>query len=249
MRTHQKLLIEKLAERKGRNSQFSLRSFSKIIGVSPGQLSALINGRKNLTPKLASRIISSLSLDENEAQDLLRGMLPGQADQSRQMEDLKVLSADEFRLIADWHHFAILSLSKIKNNKANGKWIAKRLQIDPTVAVESLNRLERLGLITISNGHFRQTSRPLTTTSDLPSAAIRSYHRQNLHLAEEKLETVPLEERIFSAITFATTPARISLAKKLITQFKTRICETLQTQDPTEVYTLSLQLFPVSHKE
>lgn len=217
--------------------------------MSPAQLSALINGRKNLTPKQASKIISALSLDEQEAQEVLQGMLPDKVEQANQTPDKKVLSTDEFKLIADWYHFAILSLSKIKNNKASAKWIAQRLQIDPILAAESLNRLERLGLITIKNGQFHQSSKPLTTTSDIPQPAIRSYHRQNLQLAAEKLETIPLEERIFSATTLATTPDRIKLAKKLIMQFKRKLSETLECQNPTEVYTLSLQLFPVSHKE
>ena len=245
MKSYQKLIVDKLAERKQKNPLFSLRALAKAVNISPGQLSSLIHGRRNLTPNLASKLIQKLELSEEDAEIFLRDLLPNPVRRF-QHPDLHQLTQDEFSLISDWHNYAILSLGKLKDNQANGKWISHKLGVDPIVAQESLQRLERLGLIKIHEGKFTQISKPLNTVTDIPSTAIRSYHRQNLHLAEEKLELIPVEERMFSSITNATSIEKIEKAKKMIDDFKQKLSKELECANPTHVYTLAIQLFPVS---
>lgn len=246
MKTYQRLLTEKLLELKKKNSQFSLRSFSKSIKISPSQVSSLLSGRKKLTIKQASKIIEFLNLDETESQLLLQDLLPANMKSQPTLSQQKILSQDEFDLISDWYHFAILSLGQIKNHEATAKWIAHRLRIDILTASAALKRLLRLKLIEIKNNQLRQISEPLTTTTNIPSKAIRSYHSQNLQLAQEKLEVVPVEERLFSTITMATTPEKLKKVEKMINDFKHKICHELECNEPTDVYTLAIQLFPVT---
>jgi uncharacterized protein (TIGR02147 family) len=177
---------------------------------------------------------------------LMLDMLPLSGVSENAVPDLQTLSADEFALISDWFHFAILSLSRIPNNRAQHEWIAERLGLTPDTAAQALRRLQRLGLVVVEKGKFRQTAKPLTTTTDIPSEAIRSYHRQNLQLAQEKIEQVATEKRILSSITMATTPEQLEKAKKKILNFKHKLCKELECEDPTEVYTLGIQLFPVT---
>lgn len=246
MKTHQKILKSTLDERKKKNARYSLRSFSKFLDISPAQLSSLMNGRKQLTPKQASKIITKLQLDESDSANLMLDTLPNHTTQEDVTPDLKVLTADEFSVISDWFHFALLSLSRLKNNRAEPEWIAERLGIEPELAAQAFSRLQRLGLIAIEKGRFRQTSKPLNITAEIPSAAIRAYHRQNLRLAEDSIERVSMDKRILSSITMATTPEQIKKAEKKIVNFKHRLCKDLECSDPSEVYTLSLQLFPVT---
>ncbi len=249
METYRNFLVQELSVRKAKNPQFSLRSFARVLNMSPAQLSLLINGKRNLTSKQASKIIDKLNLTKNEAVNLLSDTAPLLEKLKTNMTDLHSLSDEEFNLISDWTHFAILSLSRLKNNKSNAKWIAKKLGIDPIKAMEAFLRLQRLGLIEITSNSFKQSKRPLTTTTDVPSAAIRRYHKQNLDLAREKIETVPIGRREFSAITMAVNPTKINKVKKMINEFKQLVCQELEDDQVSEVYTLSIQLFPLTEGE
>lgn len=207
-----------------------------------------MNGKKNLTPKQATKIIEKLNLSEQDALDLIREMHPKLAQFEAPVYDPQVLSDDEFRLISGWEHFAILSLSKIKNNQATREWIATALAIEIGTAEAALQRLKRMGLIKVEGGRFRQTTRPLSTRSEIPSRAIRDYHQQNLMLASRKLETVPVEERYFGSITMAVNPRKLAKAKKLIEELKQKVCNELETSNASEVYTMAFQLFPLTVK-
>lgn len=246
MKTYQKLLTEKLLDLKKKNPQFSLRAMAKSIKISPSQVSSLISGRKRLTIKQASKIIEFLNLNETDSQLLLQDLLPTNLKNTQPTLRQKLLSQDEFNLISDWYHFAILSLGQIKNHQATPRWISHRLRIDTLTASTALKRLLRMKLIEIKNNQLRQISEPLTTTTNIPSRAIRSYHSQNLQLAQEKLEVVPVEERLFSTITMATTPEKLKKVEKMINDFKHKICRELECDEPTDVYTLAIQLFPVT---
>lgn len=207
-----------------------------------------MNGKKNLTPKQAAKIIEKLNLTEQESLDLIREMHPKLAQFEKPADQSQVLSDDEFRLISSWEHFAILSLSKIKTNQATSRWIANALAIDVEAAEAALQRLIRMGLLKVEAGTFRQTTRPLTTATDIPSRAIRDYHQQNLMIASRKLESVPVEERYFGSITMAVNPRKLSKAKKMIEEMKQKVCDELETANPSEVYTLAFQLFPLTIK-
>lgn len=249
MQLHQTILNTHLSDRKRRNSQFSLRSFAKLLEISPGQLSSLMNGKKNLTTKQAVKIIEKLNLGEDESLDLIRGLHPKLKDLKTDGPGEHILSEDQFKLISSWHHFAILSLGHVRDNQASALWISNRLGIDPTSAQLAFERLQRLGMIAIKGDRFRQSTTPLNTPHEVPSRVIRDYHHQNLRLAAEKLESVPVEAREFTAITMAVDPRKMNRAKKMIAEFKRRLCKELETREATEVYTLALQLFPLTVQE
>ncbi|CAN5576253.1 hypothetical protein BH10BDE1_BH10BDE1_33000 [soil metagenome] len=249
MELHQTILATHLTDRKRRNSQFSLRSFAKLLEISPGQLSSLISGKKNLTTKQAVKIIEKLNLSEEDSMDLIRGLHPKLKELKVEAIEENVLTEDQFKMISNWHHFAVLSLGSVRNNQATATWISSRIGIDVVSAQTVLDRLARLEMIEIKNGKFRQASKPLNTQNEIPSRVIRDYHQQNLRLASEKLENVAVELREFSSITMAVDARKLAKAKKMIADFKQRLCKELETRDATEVYTLSMQLFPLTVQE
>lgn len=243
MKQYQELLANQLSNRKKQNPQYSLRSFAKNLGISPGQLSSLINGKKNLTLKQAAKLIEKLDLDEESSTDIIKELVP---ETKSTKEQPRTLAEDEMAIVSEWYYFAILSLGKIKNNRATGEWIGRKLAIQPTVAANALQTLTRMNLVKIEGSSFRQTGLELTTKTDIPSSAIRNYHRQNLKMAEGKLESVPVKERSFNSITVAVNPEKLQEATKLIERFLHRLSSTLEDGRATEVYTFATQLFPLT---
>lgn len=236
-------LKNELKERQERNPSFSLRSFAKWLGVSPAHLSQLISGKRKVTPKVLKTVSSRLGLSPSERTAFLKRTLAIESDRAGQVK-LK-LSEDQFHLISDWYHLAILSLLKISGAKSDPRWIARRLGITATQAVEAVSRLERLSLIETAPS-IKRTSMPLKVSSEVRSDAIRAYHKQNLRLALEKVDTVETQLREFQAVTMAIDPAKLPRARKLIEDFLTQMDELFDGGKPSEVYTVALQLFPVT---
>lgn len=240
-----------LNKRKKNNPLFSLRAFARNLDISPAQLSQIISGKRPLTVTTAKKIVKSLKLSPVESEKFLDAVSPDfRIKKITRLSDEKkrILKEDEFRLICDWEHFAILSLSEVKDNSSDARWIARRLNIPMKTAADSRDRLLRLGLIEVKNSQFKQVSAPLTTTNDIRSESIQRSHYQNLILAQERLESVEVSKREYTTVTMATSPKKLKEAKILIREFKRKLMEFLEDGEKTDVYTLAIQLFPLTGK-
>ncbi len=241
-------LKQEFNRRQERNPEFSLRAFARWLKVSPGQLSQILSGKRPLSPKMALALSNRLGHSPREKLDFLSNAsatLSAEQSRKRQSERFLDLEDDRFRAIADWHHLAILSLTRVKGAKSEPRWIARRLGMSSSEANESLSRLVRLGLLSLKP-KFEQLSDPIRIAPRAGSQAVRPYHHQNLSLAIEKLEAVPKELRDFQSITLAINPKRIERLRGRIDEFLTEASDILDDGDLQEVYTLAFQLFPVS---
>lgn len=231
------LLDSELQKRQDLNPSYSLRAFAKYLEVSPATLSQVISGKRELGRKGQEKILSKLDIKE-----------ASNKNSTKKVESKLKLEEDIFELIAKWHYFAILGLSKVKGAKADPQWIAHKLGITIGEANKAIVRLERLGIIEISKDKsFTQISPTLTTKDEVPSAAIREYHQSILKMAQFKIEQVPVEEREYRSITFAGNSKQIKKAKKIIQELKDLVSESMEKGDCDQVYQFSVQLFPLSN--
>lgn len=237
------LLASEWRKRKTRNGQFSLRAFARFLEMSPSLLSQLLSGKRRLTRKQALKIANRLDFSPAERNRLLIGPY---SETAGLLDERRLLEEDQFNLISDWYHYAILGLASLESNSSSPKWISRRLGISEIIATDALRRLKRLKLIEIKDGSFRQVTKPLDAGWNAPSAALRRHHKQNMDLAKEKIDTVDLSKREYSSITMAANPIQLKKAKDLIAEFKYRLSKILEQGERTEVYTLSVQLFPVT---
>lgn len=245
--SYRSILISELEKRKERNSAYSLRAFSRQLKLSPAQLSKIISGKKPLTPKTAAKIADALAFTPLERAAFVESTVSDINEESS--VNPREIREEEFHLIADWYHFAILSLSELKHHKSDPRWIASQLGIKVSEASDAVFRLQKLNVIEVRNGKMRQVMKPLKTATDIPSAAIRLHHFQNFEQAKRKLEETAVEEREYTSITMAISRKKIPQAKKMMTQFKRKLSTLLENGEKDAVYTLSLQLFPVSRLE
>lgn len=248
MQSPRDFLNEEYRIRKERNPSYSLRSFAKWLQISPAQLSQMLAGKRSFTLKTLKKINDRLDLSPANSQKLIQTLLKQRnLISSSPVKNIGFLKEDEFRLISDWYHLAILSLTKIKGATADPRWIARHLGIGKDEANQALQRLERLGLLQLKPT-FKQIGEPFEVVSDVPSSAIRKYHKQNLALAMEKIETVDVGLRQFQSISIPIHPSVLKALKKEIDEFLSRAAELCETSSATEVYHLNVQLFPVTSK-
>ena len=239
---YRQLLAAELMRRRSRNSLYSIRAFAKGLGLSKTTLADVLAGRRHLSRRNAEHVAARLSLSPAELQQMLDQIRPA----SRPRTEFLTLEEDRFSLIADWYHYGILSLAETRDNFADAAAVARRLGIPTGIAHQAIERLVRLGYLEIHGDRMVRTTTGLTTSNDVPSAALRRHHHQNLQLAEASLENDPVDRRDISSITMAVDPRRLPEAKALVRQFRRKVCELLEGGESREVYTLSVQLFPLT---
>jgi uncharacterized protein (TIGR02147 family) len=107
-------------------------------------------------------------------------------------------------------------------------------------------RLSRLGLIDIQRKRLVRTSLPIRTSSDLPSSAIRSYHKQNLRLVETAIDRDAVGQRDMTSITIPFDSKDMEEAKIFLKQMRRRFAKRMKNQVSSQIYTLAIQFFPVT---
>ena len=243
--TFQSILLREMEHSRLRNPAYSLRAFARKLGLQPSALSELIKGKRGASPLLIQKILKKVGVDPEEIQGALE-LLPRRKNSASVLAYTQ-LQVDEYRLISEWHHFAILSLSETEGYVHDAYWIAGRLGITQKDAASALQRLEQLGVLKVEPGGGGIRKPPnFTTTDEVANLSLRKSHAQNLELAQRSLENAPIEQRDFTAITMAIDPAKISEAKKMIREFRDRLCAHLEAERRTEVYKLCVQLIPLS---
>lgn len=241
------LINDALITRKKKNPLYSLRALARTLEVSPSHLSNFMTGRKAVSKELALQILEKLNADLKAIQDVISEI--NEIEKNSFDPTFKTLQDEEFKIICDWEHFAILSLAHIRNNSVQPKWIAERLGIPIDRASECFQRLVKMKIVEISGEKFKQVSPPLQSTIDIPSDAVRESHRQNLQLATRKLDDVSVENREYNSITFEFDPKRMPTLKKMIRKFRSEVSQYGSQGQPSEVYTFSMQLFPLTNPD
>lgn len=236
----QEFLVTEFKKRQDRNTAYSIRAFSRDIGVAKTSISEAINGFRCLSSANIDIMAAAMNLD-NETILQLKNDLSVVSDRGRTL-----FVEDEFEVIKDWHYLAILNLAKLSDNQCDAEWIAGRLGLSFEMADESLTKLLGLGLLKDDEGKLVRTLLPITTSVDIPSASIREHHRQSMEKAIVALEEVSIELRDYTTVTYALDSEKIPEVKKLIHTFHRKLGKILPVKDATDVYRLNIQFFPLT---
>lgn len=146
--------------------------------------------------------------------------------------------------------FALLSLMETESYASDISWMAKRMGVSKRTIQNTLNRLTRLGMVILDKkGHYQATGHSFATPEFIASEAMKLHHLQNLELARQTLDHLPVELRYFSSMTMTIDPARLPEAKKALQSFRDEFCQKIEKPPKREVYRLVLQFFPISKAE
>lgn len=248
-------LRAELARRMDANPRYSQRAFAKHLQMSPGELSEVLRGQRALSLRSALKAARALGLTEREASKLMRlselersrkyGIGADSPQIQNALRDLRErrLEMDIFHVVSDWYCFSILSLADCTGFRPSATWIASRLGITQLQASVALERLERVGLIERKQGQLTFCRDYVISGGEIPSQAVRNFHRQMLGKAIEAIETQAPAERELSGVGFAVDPRHLKAIKQEISEFLDRIVEKYSSGKKTEVYQLETALF------
>lgn len=258
METVRTYLQDELVRRCKTNPRYSLRSFAKHLQINPSLLSKILRGQVGVSAKRFEKICERMALGPGEREQLAIGenrkrtfkkqdsLFKELRNTSVQMRDM----ADQFQVIADWYHYALLELISIENFQPDERWIAKTLGISFAEVVEARERLVRLGMLAIDeNGKWKDSSGNVSNSSgQYTSIALRKLQTQVLNLALGALETVPIEKRLQGSMTLAIDASLVPSAKEKIVAFQRALATSLQEESRTKnsVYQMTVSFFPVT---
>ncbi|MEE6249844.1 MAG: TIGR02147 family protein [Bdellovibrionota bacterium] len=243
---HFRLYLERELQRRVKsNSGYSLRSFARDLDTDPSLLSKLIRGKRKISNKQIDRLGKLLNLS-------LRSIESFKTDSylDYTQEEPYQLSLDQFDIIADWQHYAILEMMSLKSFKPDIKWIAKKLNLSTQEVGTCLQRLQRVGILKIHpNGKWEDLSHGKSThilDKNFTSYAHKKAQKNILEKAIHSIDHVAIEERDQSSIMMSCSKEKIDEAKHRITQFRRELSAFLEdTEEKDSVYQISISLFPL----
>lgn len=253
------LLQEELFRRQEKNAAYSLRSFARDLGISPSYLSLLFSGRRGLPLKLALRIVRKMNWPRARQKYFLAlvefDSVKSDRDKQKVLAEVQKwarlshktpsLAIDQFAMIAEWKHSAILAILGLPHFTATRENIAQRLGISVTETDAALARLQRLELVDRnSKGAWGATHANLAVHA-IPSEAIRNYHKETLRKAMVAIDQQNFEDRDFSNFIFTVDKEMLPEAKKRLVGVQQEFSQLLEGKKPTQIYQLSIQLFRV----
>lgn len=240
------IVVDELHRRQRLNPNYSMRAYSRDLGIDPGALSLILNGKRKLTASKAELIAARAKFDESKTK-VLFGLNPRGAVIQRTM-----LASDKFSMIAGWCHFAILNFlscfaSGASRSLVRDKIIGEKLLID-----RAINRLASLGMVEIStDGNIKRVCETIDTGDNIPSAAVKAFHKERLNHAQSIIDNMPPSDREFSSIFFAMAPSKFrefqlelrSLIDDLVDKYDEKSGKSQMTK---AIYNFNVQVFPVS---
>lgn len=240
-------LIDELQKRKNRNAAYSMRSFSKYLGIGHSALSEILSGKRPITDKSAEKLCDKLLLDPEERQFYLKGVGSSKTAANKAKPSLE-LAVDHYHLVSDWFCFAILSLGEVKATRLTVARVVDYFGLSQRLAGEAMERLVRVGLLKKARGRFSVTGRSFQSPLKQRTQAFIKNQIQSLKISEQSLLEDHEDQTDFCSITMAIDPTKLPEARRRIRQFRDELCDYLESGDQTEVYRWNMQLVPLKGK-
>jgi uncharacterized protein (TIGR02147 family) len=245
-----------------KNALNSIRQIAMSMGISHTLLVMLLQGKRPIKIKHGMSFAKGFGLSSQERQ-YLQALIQfdlAQEPEEKQLcqlwlselhpqKNIKTKVVEEFEMISNWIHMAILSISELKDFDSAPEVIARRLGARVTVneVRAAIERLETLKLIEqTADGKFKSTYHRVTTADDVASAGARRYHKEVMGLAQKALDEVPLSKREFQSFSISIPHDKVSLAKEMIRKFRSQFAKAMGDEPGDEVYQFNLQFFQLT---
>jgi uncharacterized protein (TIGR02147 family) len=257
METNTRFYIYKLKEdlslKQKANPQYSLRAYARFLGVHSSTLSQVLSGKRALPIKNVTNVAKRLNLSPKEHTLFFESFYQIKTNlddiQIQQNEQRFMLDESYAKVIAEWEHYAVLTLFDIDGFSATKEEMANRLGITKNRIEVVLNNLLVCELLKITpEGKLIKVHSFVRTTEDIKSKALKDSHIETMEMGKSKLEEIDLEYRDFSAMTIAMDLERMPEVKTIIREFRRKMSALLRNGKKTDVCQLSIQFYPLTKK-
>jgi transcriptional regulator with XRE-family HTH domain len=185
-------LRQEFEARKEKNARYSLRAFAALLEADHATLSQIFRGTRSVPVAKINAWARSIGLDRDEAQAYVAAArAPDDAALARQHQ-LRHWSAEALAVVTDRTHFEIVRLVHLSGFRKDSRWIAQQTGASVDQVNIVLQRLLRLGLVSMQPGqawHDLTGLRALTEKAfrRVALARVRKMAAQlDVHLPAEK---------------------------------------------------------------
>ncbi len=256
-------LLDTLVAKQRENPSFSARAWAKEMELkAPSLLIMLLQGTRPLRLKHVEFLQKGLTLSTPELL-YFRAIIQlsnAESDEEKKLcriwiseinhhSDFKIKEIEEYTVIAQWVHFAIISMTQLKKFSGSPTEIHSYLggRVSINEIKSALIRLQELNLLSINDqtGRLESTNQVISTKDDVSMKAVREHHRGAIRMAEQALESQSVLEREFQSFSLAIEENKIPLAKELIRRFKQQFTQAIAVKEATadQVYQVNLNFF------
>jgi transcriptional regulator with XRE-family HTH domain len=235
-----------LARRCALNPQYSLRGFARVLGIDHSTLSQILRQKRRLTEDTIRRLACGLSLSEDEIQRfILHEECVGREGFSQR--HVRQLQAEAVEVISQWHHFAILELTRLDCFQPDSRWIARVLDITVDDVNMAITRLLHLGLLQmVDHTKWRDTSEIAFARLDhLPLRVARELTARIARLES----TSCAGDRLLSSSTVAVDRNRLGAVAGYLERVRNDLAELLRIDGLpcNDVYQLDILFYPLTN--
>ena len=249
------IMRDQFQKRALKNPSYSLRAFARDLDLTSGNLSEIMSKKAGISLQKAQYIATKLELENDEKLFFCK---LAEANSARKKDDREkaeaqlwkydthynTISEDFYRVISDWHHFALVELVAIKDFVYDHEWISKRLGISKEESEMAVERLIKVGLLELVDGKLSQTYDLFIAPSGTPSDAAKKFHRQVFAKASEAIITQKIEERDFSSGFFRVRSSELPKIAARIKDFRRELVKEIESgTDHDSVYAFSTLFF------
>lgn len=260
---YREFLKDAYEERHAGDWRFSHRYIAEKADFDASMFNKILQGKRNLTPRLVAVFSDIFCGDEREKQYFADMVAFNQAknhSESRQYleklvatKECKVehVARDQFEYFDHWYHAVVRELVTfypyVGDDAALGLMV--RPPITASQVKSSIALLERLSMIRKNpeTGFYEQTQGLITSGNESYSTAVNSYIQQNLKVATTAIDRFGREERNLSTLAFGCDEDTYAELVEMVRRFRREILAKVgQCQKPNRVFQLGMQLFPLS---
>ncbi len=251
----------RLEEKRMKNTSFSIRSAAMQLQINPGTLARVLSGTRNISIELSRRISEFLRLSKSETEFFEYLVLFDQAkvlaEKNKYLSKIlsirkgtvRILENDQFEYFTKWYVIIIKEI--LSAYKFYGDYDELAKLVDPPItaleARQSVELLERLGIVRSENGLYIVDAKNLTTPDSWKSVAISNFQHSMIRLADEAIDRIPKEKRDISTASMSISEEGIKKIKERIKLFYQDIVDIVsEDTHSSKVYELNIQLFPIS---
>jgi uncharacterized protein (TIGR02147 family) len=249
---HIQILRNDYEVKRKRNAAFSMRSYAKFLDIEASSLLSILKGKRKIPKTKVESIAERLSLTTKQKKLFVQSNLneagvAATANLSASEEKFLLKEEAHFTVVAEWEHYAILSLLEVKDFKPDVKWMAARLGLDVGRAQHCLNNLFTADLIKKNGTKLELTHKSgVFTDGDLMQKAIYKSTIEDIEQALTKFPEVARDARDFSSGTMTVNGKDMPELKKMIRDFRKKLISFAEFEEGEEVYKLNIQFFPVT---
>ena len=256
-----------LESKKQHQKTFSIRLLAKQLKIkSPSLITMVLRGERQPSIELVHKIAAYLKLSATETKFLeaLVGLqrAVNVSEQTRYTTSIRRMRPsstkityrmDAIEMMTKWYAVVILEMTWLKDFEENIKKIKEQIGsiVTEEMVAEAIAGLKKHNLVEVdSKGTIRKVADLIRSTVNIPSLAIRSFHKQVLLRAHAAIDTQSIDERYYTTLTIAIPQSKIKLAGTLMSRFRDEFMAEMTGDklQPEEIYHLSMQFFRATEK-